>query len=70
MVVQCSRRSGLAGKLCRDEADAGTLKAQINKTDRNDARGIAQQTCANVLLVLFQMPERASIDLQHLPRVI
>src|SRR6516164_9341759 len=28
--------------LCRDAAHAAVLKAQINKTDRNDARGIAQ----------------------------
>jgi transposase len=28
--------------LCRNAAHAAVLKAQINKTDRNDARGIAQ----------------------------
>jgi len=33
---------GLASDLCRDAAHAAVLKAQINKTDRNDARGIAQ----------------------------
>src|SRR5215207_2670939 len=42
MAFQRSRRSGLAGDLCRDAAHAAVLKAQINKTDRNDARGIAQ----------------------------
>ena len=42
MAVQCSRRSRLAGDLCSDAALRAVLKAQINKTDRNDARGIAQ----------------------------
>src|SRR6516164_7529498 len=36
MALQCARRSRLAGDL------RAVLKAQINKTDRNDARGIAQ----------------------------
>ena len=42
MAFQRSRRSGFAGDLCRDAAHEGCAEAQINKTDRNDARGIAQ----------------------------
>ena len=42
MAVQRSRRSELASDLCRDAAHEGGIEVQINKTDRNDARGIAQ----------------------------
>jgi hypothetical protein len=45
MAVQYSRRSGLASDLCRDATHAG---GQINKTDRNDARGIAQMMRAGL----------------------
>jgi hypothetical protein len=31
-----------AGDLCRDPAHAGGAEGEINKTDRNDARGISQ----------------------------
>ena len=41
MALQRSRRSRVTCGLCRDAAHAG-VKAQINKTDRNDARGMAQ----------------------------
>ena len=34
--------------MCRDTAHAAVLKAQINKTDRNDARGIAQMMRAGL----------------------
>jgi hypothetical protein len=39
MAIQCFGRSRVTGGLA---AHASVLKAQINKTDRNDARGIAQ----------------------------
>ena len=42
MAVQCSRRSGLSSDLCRDATHAGGIDGADNKTDRNDARGIAQ----------------------------
>ena len=42
MAVWRFGRSGLAGDLCRDPDMRAVLKAQINKTDRNDARGMAQ----------------------------
>jgi hypothetical protein len=42
MALQRSRRSGLAGDLRETRHMRAMLKAQINKTDRNDARGIAQ----------------------------
>ena len=49
VALQRSGRSGLAGDLCRDAAHAGGVcKAQINKTDRNDARGIAQMMRAGL----------------------
>jgi transposase len=48
MAFQRSRRSGLAGDLCWDAAHEAVLKAQINKTDRNDARGIAQMMRAGL----------------------
>src|SRR6516164_6804180 len=43
MALQCARRSRFAGDLCVETRHMrAVLKAQINKTDRNDARGIAQ----------------------------
>jgi transposase len=49
MAFECSGRSRLAGDLCRDAAHAGGVEgAQINKTDRNDARGIAQMMRAGL----------------------
>ena len=48
MAVQRSRRSQVTGGLCRDAAHAVVLKAQLNKTDRNDARGIAQMIRAGL----------------------
>ena len=41
-------RSRLAGDLCRDAAHAAVLQAQINKTDRDDARGMAQMMRAGL----------------------
>jgi transposase len=35
-------RSRIAGDLCRDAAHAGGVEGAVNKTDRNDARGMAQ----------------------------
>src|SRR4051794_939352 len=42
MAVQRSRRSGLACNLCWDAAHESGIEAQMNKTNRDDARGIAQ----------------------------
>jgi transposase len=42
MAVQCARRSRLAVICVETRHMWAVLKAQINKTDRNDARGIAQ----------------------------
>ena len=56
-LFNASRRSGFAGDLCRDAAHAAVLKAQINKTDRNDARGIAQIDAGGTL------PARACEDI-------
>ena len=42
MALRRFGRNRIAGDLCRDAAHAGGVKAQINKTDRNDARGMAQ----------------------------
>src|SRR5262249_14259225 len=42
MAVQCSRRSRATGVSVETRHMQAVLKAQINKTDRNDARGIAQ----------------------------
>jgi len=42
MVVQRARRTRLAGICVETRHMRAMLKAQINKTDRNDARGIAQ----------------------------
>ena len=42
MAVQCARRNGLAGICVETQHLRAVLKAQINKTDRNDARGITQ----------------------------
>ena len=42
MAVQRARRSRLASDLRRDAAHAGGAGGKINKTDRNDARGMAQ----------------------------
>src|SRR5262245_25243477 len=47
MAVQRSRRSRIAGDLETRHMQA-VLKAQINKTDRNDARGIAQMMRAGL----------------------
>ena len=41
-------RSRPAGDLHRDPACKGVPKAQVNKTDRNDARGIAQMMRVNL----------------------
>jgi hypothetical protein len=32
----------------RDAAYEGGVEAQVNKTDRNDARGIAQMMCGSI----------------------
>lgn len=42
MAVQRDRRSGFTCDLCRDAAHASGFEGADNKTDRNDARGIAQ----------------------------
>ena len=42
MALQCSCRSRLAGGLVETRHMRAVLKAPINKTDRNDTRGIAQ----------------------------
>jgi transposase len=42
MAVQYSRQAGLPGICVETRHMRAVLKAQINKTDRNDARGIAQ----------------------------
>src|SRR5262249_38108343 len=41
-------RGGLAGDLVETRHMRGALKAQVNKTDRNDARGIAQMMRAGL----------------------
>ena len=49
MALQCACRGRAAGDLRRDAAHAGSvLQAQINKTDRNDARGMAQMMRAGL----------------------
>jgi transposase len=48
MALQRACRSWLAGDLCRDTAHAGGAEGAINKTDRNDARGIAQMMRAGL----------------------
>ena len=49
MAFQWACGSRLASDLCRDAAHAGGAgKAQINKTDRNGARGIAQMMRAGL----------------------
>ncbi|GLS36576.1 hypothetical protein GCM10010869_21660 [Mesorhizobium tianshanense] len=48
MAVQRIGRGGLAGDLHRNPTYEAFLKAQVNKTDRNDARGIAQMMRVNL----------------------
>jgi transposase len=48
VAVQRSRRSRVTGGLCRDAAHAGGPEGADNKTDRNDARGIAQMMRAGL----------------------